>query len=154
MISSTRRNISYITLRFIFKTTFSSKFSTYNLIFCWHVPIDNNITNSILWTKFFSKLVWREIFQTSYIFFFFFSGVDVENPTIKFHISYVFNMYIKFHSNRKLFAIWSINLFFIYNFRSQQLEIFTLVWKHNNWSLIFLKCCKHEEYNKNMQSNS
>ena len=35
----------------------------------------------------------------------------------------VLNMHIKFRSNRMLFIIRLINLFFIHNFRSQKLEI-------------------------------
>ena len=51
--------------------------------------------------------------------------VNFENLTIEFHVPYVLNMHIKFRSNRILFTIWSINLFFIYNFRLQKLEIIT-----------------------------
>ena len=86
----------------------------------------------------------------SYIFF---SDVNFKNLTVEFHVPYVLNMYIKFRSNRILFIIWSMNVFFIHNFRLQKLEILTFVWWHSNWSLIFLKFCKHKGYNKNMQSN-
>ena len=79
--------------------------------------------------------------------------VNFENLTVEFHVPYVLNMYIKFHSNWILFIIRLINLFFIYNFRSKKFEISTFVWRDNNWSLIFLKFYMHEEYNKNMQSN-
>ena len=85
--------------------------------------------------------------------YFSFLGVNFENLTVKFHVPYVLNMHIKFCSNWMSFTIWSINLFFIHNFRSQKLEILTFVWWNSNWSLIFLKFCKHEWYNKNMQSN-
>ena len=57
----------------------------------------------------------------------FFSGVNFENLTIEFHIPYVLNMHIKFLSNRILFTIRSINLFFIQNFRLQKFEILTFV---------------------------
>ena len=39
---------------------------------------------------------------------------------VKFHILYVLKTYIKFHVNEMLFTIWSINLFFMYNFRLQK----------------------------------
>ena len=67
-----------------------------------------------------------------------FLSVNFENLTIEFHVPY-----IKFCSNQILFTIWSINLFFIYNFRLQKLEIIIYFWWHSNWSLIFLKFCKH-----------
>ena len=69
-----------------------------------------------------------------------FLGENFENLTVEFHVPYVLNMHIKFRSNRILFVIWSINLFFIHNFRSQK-----------TWNSY--KFCKHEGYNKNMQSN-
>ena len=64
--------------------------------------------------------------------------MNFENLTVEFHSPYVLNKPIKFRSNRILFTIWSINLFFIYNFRLQKLEIITFIWWHSNWSLIFL----------------
>ena len=84
---------------------------------------DINLKVIDLRTKFLSKLVWRETIQTSHISFFL--GVNFENLTVKFHVTYVLNMHIKFHSNRMLFTIRSINLFVIYNFKSQKLEILT-----------------------------
>ena len=42
--------------------------------------------------------------------------VYFENLTVVFHFLYVLKTYIKFHFNQILFTIWSINLFFIYNF--------------------------------------
>ena len=65
----------------------------------------------------------RNFLNFSYLFF----GVNFENLTVEFHILYVFNMHIKFRSNRMLFTIRSINLFFIHNFKSQKLEILTFV---------------------------
>ena len=56
-----------------------------------------------------------------------FFGVQFENLTVEFHIPYVLNMHIKFFSNRILFTIRSINLFFIQNFRLQKFEILTFV---------------------------
>ena len=47
-------------------------------------------------TKFISKLVWRENFQTFRISFFF---LNFENLIVEFHIFYILNMHIKFHSN-------------------------------------------------------
>ena len=46
-----------------------------------------------------------------------------ENLTVKLHILYVLKTHVKFHTNRMLFIIRSINLFFMYNFRLQKLEI-------------------------------
>ena len=82
----------------------------------------------------------RNSLNFSYISFL---GVNFENLTVEFYVSYVFNMHIKFRSNRILFTIWLINLFFIYNFRLQKLEIITFIWWHSNWSLIFLNFFKH-----------
>ena len=45
-----------------------------------------------------------------------FLGVNFENITVEFHVPYVLNMYIKFHSNHILFTMQSINLYFIHNF--------------------------------------
>ena len=53
--------------------------------------------------------------------------VNFENLIVKFHVLYVLNMYINFHSNKMLFTIWLINLFFIHNFRLQKLEILRFV---------------------------
>ena len=70
-------------------------------------------------------------------------GVNFENLTVEFYVPYVLNIRIKFRSNWMLFTIWSINLFFIYNFRSQKLEIITFIWWFSNWSMIFLKFYKN-----------
>ena len=56
-----------------------------------------------------------------------FLGVNFENLTVEFHVPYVLNMRIKFCSNWMLFTILSINLFFIYNFRSQKFEIIIFI---------------------------
>ena len=72
-----------------------------------------------------------------------FLGMNFENLIVKFHIPYILNMYIKFRSNWILFTIWPINLFFIYNFRLQKLEIITFIWLYSNWFFIFLKLYKH-----------
>ena len=72
----------------------------------------------------------RETLQTPHISslpFFFLFFLNFENLIVKFHISYVLNMHIKFRSNWILFTIRSINLFFIHNFRSQKFEILTFV---------------------------
>ena len=66
----------------------------------------------------------RNSLNLSYISFL---GVNFENLTVKFHIPYFLNMYIKFRSNRILFIIWSMNLFFIHNFRLKKHEILTFV---------------------------
>ena len=52
-----------------------------------------------------------------------FLDVNFGNLTVEFHVLYVLNMHIKFHSNRMLFTIRLINLFSIHNFRSQKLKI-------------------------------
>ena len=64
-------------------------------------------------------VVLRETLQVYHISLFF--CVNFKNLTIEFHVPYVLNMHIKFHSNRMLFTIRSINLFFIHNFRFQKL---------------------------------
>ena len=56
-----------------------------------------------------------------------FLSVTFENLTVEFYVLYIINMHIKFRSNQMLFTIRSINLFFIYNFKSQKLEILTFV---------------------------
>ena len=48
-----------------------------------------------------------------------------ENITVGLYILYIFKMHIKFCANKMLFTIQSINLFFMYNFRLQKLEIYT-----------------------------
>ena len=50
--------------------------------------------------------------NTLYIFLF---DMNFENLTDRLYIFYILNMYIKFSSNRMLFSIWSINLFFSIN---------------------------------------
>ena len=54
-----------------------------------------------------------------------FLDVNFENLTVEFYVPYVLNMHII--SNRMLFTIRSINLFFIHNFRLQKLEILTFI---------------------------
>ena len=61
----------------------------------------------------------RNSSNLSYISFFF---VNFKNLTIEFHVSYILNMHIKFCLNQILFTI---NLFFIHNFRLQKLKILT-----------------------------
>ena len=52
-------------------------------------------------------------------------NIDIyfENLTIELHDLYILNTYVKFHSNRILFTIRSINLFCMNNFRLQNLKI-------------------------------
>ena len=57
-----------------------------------------------------------------YIYIYIFN-VNFKNLIVKFYVSYVLNIHIKFCLNRILFIIQLINLFFIHNFRSQELEI-------------------------------
>ena len=93
-------------------------------------------------TKFLSKLVWRE--NSSNFSYISFLSVNFENLTVEFHVSYVLNMHIKFHSNWILFTIWSINLFFIYKFRLQKLKIITFIWWRKidlwfSWNFVSIK---------------
>ena len=46
-----------------------------------------------------------------------------------------------------LFTIWSINLFFINNFRLEKLKILIFDWWHCYRSLIFWKFCKYRKCN-------
>ena len=46
-----------------------------------------------------------------------------QNLTIELYVFYVLKSHIKFHINWMLFTILSLNLFFIYNFRQQKIEI-------------------------------
>jgi len=62
-----------------------------------------------------SNFLYRNSSNFSYISFL---CVKFENIIVEFHVSYVLNMHIKFHS-----TIQSINLFFIHNFKSQIFEI-------------------------------
>ena len=50
-------------------------------------------------------------------------NVNFENLSIRLHFLYALNKHVKFHLNRMLFTIQSINLFFVHNFLSQKLEI-------------------------------
>ena len=42
-----------------------------------------------------------------------------ENITVKLHVLYTLNTHVKFCVNQILFTIWSINLYFIHNFKLQ-----------------------------------
>ena len=48
--------------------------------------------------------------------------MNFQNLTVKLHVLCALNMCVKFRSNRMLFTIRSINLFFIRNFLSQNLK--------------------------------
>ena len=50
-----------------------------------------------------------------------------KNLIVELYIFYVLNTYVKFYDNRMLFTIRFINLFFMYNFRLQKLEIKHLI---------------------------
>ena len=58
--------------------------------------------------------------NSSYMFLF---DENCENLIVELHFLYIFNTHVKFRSNRMLFTIRSINLFFIHNFKPQKLEI-------------------------------
>ena len=64
--------------------------------------------------------LWRNLSNSHYILLL---NVNFENLIVGFHILYVFNTHVKFYSNRMLFTIQSINLFFLHKFKSQKLEI-------------------------------
>ena len=63
---------------------------------------------------YFQASLEKNILNSSYIFLL---SVKFENITVKLHVFYVFNMHVKFHSNRMLFTIQSIKLFFMDYFR-------------------------------------
>ena len=44
-----------------------------------------------------------------------FLSMNFKNPTVEFHVLYILNMHVKFHSSWILFTIKFINLFFIHN---------------------------------------
>ena len=76
--------------------------------------------------------------------------IYILNMYIKFHsnrmlfrlyVIYILNMYIKFHSNRMLFTIWLINFFLLHNFLLHSLHI--------NW-FFSLNFASIKIYNKNM----
>ena len=46
-----------------------------------------------------------------------------EKLTVKLHVLYIFNIFVKFRVNWTLFIIRFINLFFMHNFRLQKFEI-------------------------------
>ena len=46
-----------------------------------------------------------------------------ENLIVRVYVLYILNKYIKFHVNKMLLIIRSINLFFIHNFRLQKFQI-------------------------------
>ena len=58
-----------------------------------------------------------------YIYIYILMNVNFENLSIRLHFLYALNKHVKFHLNRMLFTIQSINLFFVHNFLSQKLEI-------------------------------
>ena len=66
-----------------------------------------------------------------------------ENLVIELHILYVLTTYVKFHANQMQFIIQSTNLFFMHNFRLQNLKV-VFGWQHLDldWDLksIDLKC--------------
>jgi len=46
-----------------------------------------------------------------------------ENIIVELHTFYVCNTHVKFYVNWILFTIWSLNLFFMHNFKLQIFEI-------------------------------
>ena len=55
-------------------------------------------------------------------FYIFSLNMNFENLTVRLHVLCALNMRVKFRSNRMLFTIRSIKLFFIHNFLSQNLK--------------------------------
>ena len=138
------------------------RFWVQNLLLPHEIPFYNNLVHARRGTPYIPLLSNKKKKFSLFSFFFFlnkvslltslernssnflyisFLGVNFENLSVEFHIPHVFNMHIKFCSNRILFTIWSINLFFIYNYRLQKFKIITFIWWHSNWFLIFLKFC-------------
>ena len=76
----------------------------------WHIKVSCHIL---------VDKVCRDInsLNSSYIFLL---DVNFENRIVKLQILYILNTYVKFCSNRMLFTIWSINLFFMHNFRKKK----------------------------------
>ena len=50
-----------------------------------------------------------------------------ENSTAGLHVLYILNMHTNFHSNQMLFTIQSINSYFMYYFKLQELEFIQLI---------------------------
>ena len=50
-----------------------------------------------------------------------------ENSTVELHVLYVLNMHAKFHTNRMLFTIRSINSSFIRYYKLQKLKFIQLI---------------------------
>ena len=44
-------------------------------------------------------------------------NIYFENVTIELYVLYTINIYVKFCVNQVLFNIWSINLYFMHNFK-------------------------------------
>ena len=63
----------------------------------------------------------------SNLLYIFLLDVNFENTIVELHVLYVLNTHVKFHLNRMLFTIQSMNLFFMHNFRLQKLEILAFV---------------------------
>ena len=54
---------------------------------------------------------------------FYLLNVNFKNLTVKLHVLYILNLYVKYCSNRVLFIIQSINLFLMHNYLPQKIEI-------------------------------
>ena len=70
-----------------------------------------------------------------------------KNLTIRLHVLYILNIYIKFRANRMLFITRFINLFLRIITDYKNLKFKYLI-GYSYWSLIFWKFCKHREYMK------
>ena len=69
---------------------------------------------------YFQTNLWRNPLNSPYILLL---NFNFENLIIRFHVLNVLNTHVKFHSNRMLFTIRLINIFFMYKFKLQKLEI-------------------------------
>ena len=80
-----------------------STFSSQRLNFFYEATMIRFLQKKLVWRGFSKKTSFERNFSNlSYISFL---GVNFENLTVKFHVPYVLNMHIKFHSNRILFTI-------------------------------------------------
>ena len=81
--------------------------------------------------------------------------MNFENLTVILHVLYILNTQVKFRSNRILFTIQSINIFFKLNVLPKNFKFKHVIDDITiDFSIFFFKFCKLEAYNKNVQFNS
>ena len=96
--------------------------------FCLALPFHHGLTifRFIVWER--EREIGQVSLQTSLernplnLSYIFLLNMNFENLTIGLYVLYIFNMNVKFCLNKILFAIWSINLFFVQNILPQKLE--------------------------------